>query len=124
MLELSSKPNEQIKVSGPYTITLLEILGGNFRIGIQAEKDVEIWGGELVADGRVVMPAAHKKSENGLNGTRMYKRFFAGTAIATYCQRYRPSELGPHRGIARERLRNAHSGADDVENCVLLRTIL
>jgi len=49
MLVLSRKPGEKLVIDGDITITLVQINGGQARIGIEAPADVVILRGELVA---------------------------------------------------------------------------
>lgn len=49
MLVLSRKPGEKLVIGGNITITVVEIIGGRTKIGIQAPSDVVILRDELVA---------------------------------------------------------------------------
>jgi carbon storage regulator len=52
MLVLSRKPCEKVAIGGGITITVVAVIGGRVKIGIEAPADVAILRGELVAGGR------------------------------------------------------------------------
>ncbi len=47
MLVLSRKPGEKLVIGGGIVLTVLEIIGGRVRIGVEAPADVRILRGEL-----------------------------------------------------------------------------
>ena len=47
MLALTRKPKEAIKIGGGITITVVEIKGGQVRLGIEAPPDVRIYRAEV-----------------------------------------------------------------------------
>jgi carbon storage regulator len=49
MLVLSRQPGEKVVIDGDITITLVQVNGGQVKIGIEAPADVVILRGELVA---------------------------------------------------------------------------
>jgi carbon storage regulator len=65
MLVLSSKPEEKVVIDGGITITVVEVIGGRVKIGVEAPADVAILRGELVAgrEGRTL--AASLVTEQG-----------------------------------------------------------
>ena len=52
MLILTRRVNETIVIAGGITITVLEIKGGQVRIGIEAPETVPIHRGELIEKAR------------------------------------------------------------------------
>jgi carbon storage regulator len=47
MLVLSRKPGEKVVIGGGITVTVLEVVGGRIRLGVEAPGDVRILRGEL-----------------------------------------------------------------------------
>jgi carbon storage regulator len=48
MLVLSRRNGERIVIDGRIIVTVIEIRGGQVRLGIEAPRDVAVWRGELV----------------------------------------------------------------------------
>jgi carbon storage regulator len=51
MLVLTRKPGERIVIGDGITVTVLEVIRGRVRLGIEASADVRILRGELQPDG-------------------------------------------------------------------------
>ena len=47
MLVLSRKPGEKVVIGDGITVTVLEVVGGRVRLGVEAPGDVRILRGEL-----------------------------------------------------------------------------
>lgn len=47
MLVLSRKPGEQVVIGSGITVTVLDVVGGRIRLGVEAPDDVRILRGEL-----------------------------------------------------------------------------
>jgi carbon storage regulator len=47
MLVLSRKPGEKLVIGDGITVTVLEVVGGRIRLGVEAPEDVRILRGEL-----------------------------------------------------------------------------
>jgi carbon storage regulator len=58
MLVLSRKPQEKVVISGEITITVVAVIGGKVRIGIEAPANVVILRGELVGRSEATSLAA------------------------------------------------------------------
>jgi carbon storage regulator len=53
---LSRKTGETIRISGPSTVTVLDIDRTKVRLGVDAAADVTIWRGELLAEDQAGLP--------------------------------------------------------------------
>jgi carbon storage regulator len=49
MLVLTRKPGEKAVIGGGITVTVLDVIGGRIRLGIDAPDDVRILRGELAS---------------------------------------------------------------------------
>jgi carbon storage regulator len=47
MLVLTRRPNETIVIDGRIQITVVEIRGGQIRLGIEAPREIPVWRKEL-----------------------------------------------------------------------------
>ena len=64
MLVLSRKLNQQIRIGDDIVITVLQIVRGSTRIGIDAPQDVKIVRVELVDDNINVPATARRKDQD------------------------------------------------------------
>ena len=70
MLVLSRKPGEKVVIDGGITITVVEVIGGRVKLGIEAPADVVILRGELVAGREESRLAACLVADLGRSGFR------------------------------------------------------
>lgn len=74
MLVLSRKPGEEIKIDGGITIKIVDVRGGNVRVGITAPDEVGIVRAELDTDDEPSVPTNGDRDRDTIEFDRLPPR--------------------------------------------------